>query len=158
MGCAARSERSGFGIIPVVSAEAISPAEGAPLSDGGVGCISWLDLTVPDAEATRDFYREVIGWAAQDVEMKDGDEVYADYNMGGGDGEPAAGICHARGVNTGLPSVWMLYLPVGDLAESLRCVEDGGGKIVKATRGDDGQYSGAVIQDPVGARLALAQG
>lgn len=42
---------------------------------------------------------------------------YADFNMLGDDGEPAAGVCHARGVNVGLPPVWMIYLPVGDLAE-----------------------------------------
>jgi uncharacterized protein len=51
-----------------------------------VGRIAWLDLTVPDASATRDFYRQVVGWSVQDVEMEDGGERYADYNMLGEDG------------------------------------------------------------------------
>ena len=58
----------------------------------------------------------------------------------------------------GLPSVWMLYLPVGDLAESLRRVEAEGGKVLKATEKADGTYAYAAIQDPVGACLALLPG
>ncbi len=52
----------------------------------------------------------------------------------------------------------MIFLPVGDLAESLRRVREGGGKIVKATRANDGEYAYAVVQDPVGACLALVPG
>ena len=149
-----------FGVIPMVSAEAIPPTEDAPSADAEarVGCICWLDLTVPDAAATRDFYRQVVGWSVQDVEMKDAGEVYADYNMLGGDESPAAGVCHARGGNLGLPPVWLLYLPVGDLAESLRRVGEGGGEVVKTIGGADGDYAYAVIQDPVGAYFALVPG
>jgi len=149
-----------FGIIPVVSAEAIPPTEDVASRDAAavVGCISWLDLTVSNASATRDFYRQVVGWSVQDVKMEDAGERYADYNMCGGDGNPAAGVCHARGVNQGLPPIWMIYLPVGDLAESLRRVREGGGEIIKETRGADGGYAYAVVQDPVGATLALVPG
>jgi predicted enzyme related to lactoylglutathione lyase len=149
-----------FGIIPVVPAEAMPPMEGDAESDDPVrvGRIAWLDLTVPGAAATRDFYQQVVGWSVQDVAMKDAGDSYADYNMLGDDGDPAAGICHARGVNLGLPPVWMIYLPVGDLDESLRRVEEGGGTVVKATQGADGRYAYAVIQDPVGACLALVAG
>ena len=144
-----------FGIIPVVAAEQAPSSDGASDSATPVGRISWLDLTVSDASATRDFYRQVVEWSMQDVEMKDGDTRYADYNMLGEDGNPAAGICHARGVNAGLPPVWMIYLPVGDLAESLRRVEKEGGKVVKTMRGEDEKFVYAAIQDPVGAYFAL---
>ena len=149
-----------FGIMPVVSAEAMPPAEGGASRDAEarVGCISWLDLTVADASATRDFYRQVVGWSVQDVEMEDAGERYADYNMIGDDGNPAAGVCHARGANLGLPPTWMIHLPVSDLAESLRRAEEEGGKIIKATRGTDGEYAYAAVQDPVGACLALVAG
>jgi uncharacterized protein len=160
------------GIIPVVPAEAIragegaASAEGAAPSDGAaptdaaapVGRIGWLDLTVPDASATRDFYRHVVGWSVQNVEMEDGSERYADYNMLGEDGGPAAGVCHARGANEGLPPVWMIYLPVGDLAESLRRVEEEGGKVIRAIEGKDGKPVYAAVQDPVGVYLALVPG
>jgi len=144
-----------FGIIPVVPAEAVPPADGAAAR---VGLISWLDLTVSDASATRDFYRQVVGWSVQDVDMDDASERYADYSLFGDDGNAVAGVCHARGVNQGLPPVWMIYLPVGDLAESVRRVREEGGKIIKATRGNDEEYACAVVQDLVGACLALVPG
>jgi predicted enzyme related to lactoylglutathione lyase len=148
-----------FGIIPVVPAEAIS-GDGTEAGDAAasVGRISWLDLTVSDASASRDFYRQVVGWSVQDIEMEDAGERYADYHMLGDDGTPVAGVRQARGVNLGLPSVWMIYLPVGDLAESLRRVQEEGGKIIKATRGDDGECAYAAVQDPVGAYLTLIPG
>jgi predicted enzyme related to lactoylglutathione lyase len=151
--------QAAFGIIRVVTPEAKAQHGGAPSSDAAtpVGRINWLDLTVPDASATRDFYRRVVGWSVEDIEMKDGDARYVDYNMLGEDGTALAGIRHARGVNTGLPPVWMIYLLVGDLAESLRRVEEEGGKVIKTMRGDDGngKHRYAVIQDPVGAYFAL---
>ena len=49
-----------FGIIPVVPAEAMPSACGAPMTAAPVGRIAWLDLTVPDASATQDFYRQVV--------------------------------------------------------------------------------------------------
>ena len=147
-----------FGLIPVVAAEHLPSAEDDTSSESGqpVGHIAWLDLTVPNASATRDFYRKVIGWSVQEVAMEDAGEHYADYNMLGGDEQPAAGICHARGVNLGLPPRWMIYLPVGDLAESLRRVLEEGGQVIKDSIGVDGSFNYAVIQDPVGATLALA--
>lgn len=148
-----------FGIIPVVAAADIPTAEGAatPETATRVGCISWLDLTVVDASATRNFYGQVIGWSVQDVERKDGSERYADYSLLGADGNPAAGVCHARGGNVGLPPIWIITLPVGDLAESLRRVREEGGRVIKETTGADGGLVHAVIEDPVGAILALAR-
>lgn len=148
-----------FGIVPVIPPEA-TPQEGEPPSNDGtpVGCIAWFDLTVPEAQATRDFYQQVIGWSVQDVEMADGSDAYADYNMLGDDEKPAAGVCHARGANTGLPAVWMMYLPVGDLGESVRLVSEEGGEVIKATQDAGGAYTQVVIQDPVGVCLTLVQG
>lgn len=149
-----------FGIIPVIPAEAVPPTDGEGLGCdwAGIGHISWLDLTVSDAPEARDFYSHVVGWSAQDVEMEDEGERYTDYNMLDENGEPVAGICHARGANVGLPPVWMIYLPVSDFDESLRRVQDEGGEIIKAPQGDDGKYAYAAVQDPVGAYLALVPG
>jgi uncharacterized protein len=148
-----------FGIVPIVPREHVPKTDSAAGSDAAarIGRIGWLDLTVAEADTTRDFYRQVVGWSVQDVAMKDGDARYADYNMLADDGNPAAGICHARGVNVGLPPVWMIYLPVGDLAESLRRVEEEGGEILKTMRGGDGNAVYAAIRDPVGACFALMQ-
>ncbi len=160
-----------FGVVPVVPAESMPPVDGseatgspdgsgaaaAPDEPPPVGRIAWLDLTVPDADATRDFYVEVVGWSVHDVAMDDGGEAYADYGMVGGDGNAAGGVCHARGKNADFPPVWMIYLPVGDLAESLRRVREEGGEVVREIHGPEGSYSIAVIRDPVGVYLALAR-
>ena len=81
-----------------------------------IGTISWVDLTVPDAGALRDFYRDVVGWTPVDVEMG----AYNDYCMNApGDGttdeQTVAGICHARGANASLPPQWLVYINVADL-------------------------------------------
>lgn len=139
-----------FGIIP-----AVAPEESAPI-DGGR--IAWLDLTVPDAPATRDFYQDVVGWSVQEVGMEDADGRYSDYALGAPDGTAVAGVCHARGVNRAIPPVWLIYLPVGDLGESLDRVVDEGGEVVEARRGPAGEPVLAVIRDPVGVCLALVPG
>ncbi|HEX7070861.1 MAG TPA: VOC family protein [Rhodothermales bacterium] len=148
-----------FGLIPVVSADQIPPVDtGSGEAPASVGRIAWLDLTVPNAQVTRDFYRDVVGWGVEDVEIRDGEERYADYNMLSDDGSPAAGVCHARGVNADLPPVWMLYLSVGDIDESIRRVEEEGGSILKAMRGKDGRYAYGAVLDPVGVAFSLVQG
>jgi predicted enzyme related to lactoylglutathione lyase len=149
-----------FGLIPVVSTESISSDERGVSRDSAerAGCIFWLSLTVPDALATRDFYRQVVGWSVQNIEMENAKEAYIDYNMLGENGNPAARICHARGANLGLPPVWLIHLPVGDLPESLRRVREGGGEIIRATQETDGTRASAVVQDPVGACLAFVSG
>ncbi len=145
-----------FGVIPVVSADALPP-RAVPTTHGGtIGRIAWLDLTVTDAGTTRDFYEQVIGWTSAGLQMGDAGDHYDDYVMHGGDGAPSGGVCHARGPNQGLPPVWLLYLPVGDVAESLRRVETEGGTVITTKRGSDGAFVYAVIRDPAGAYMALS--
>jgi predicted enzyme related to lactoylglutathione lyase len=116
-----------------------------------VGTIAWADLTIPDADQVRDFYRAVVGWTAEPVEMGG----YSDYSMERADGQVVAGICHARGVNAGLPAQWLVYIIVADVdASAARCVELGG-TIIAGPRGSAEQGRYCVIQDPAGAVAAL---
>lgn len=148
-----------FGIIPVVPAEAL-PNASAQSTTGpseGPGRIAWLDLTVNSAQATADFYQQVVGWSSKTVAMNDAGESYTDFELFTENGTSIAGVCHARGPNQGLPAAWLLYLPVGDLGASLKRVEDEGGKILRATQGDSGKYNIAIIEDPGGVCFALTQ-
>ncbi len=116
-----------------------------------IGKVLWQDLTVKDAEAIRDFYSQVIGWEFSPVDCGG----YNDYNMlPPGSDEPAAGICHARGINADLPPVWLVYVTVEDVAASARRCLDLGGKILHGPR-STGENNLCVIQDPSGAVLAL---
>ena len=119
-----------------------------------VGKIAWTDLTVPDAENLRSFYSRVTGWTSEPVSMGD----YSDFSMvPPADGDPVAGICHARGGNADLPPVWLIYIIVEDLEASLEACIDGGGKVLVGPKGMGPGSSYAVIKDPAGAVCALYQ-
>ena len=116
------------------------------------GTIGWMDLTVGDADALREFYRKVVGWEASEADMGG----YADYVMSpAGTQQAVAGICHARGVNEGLPSVWLVYITVEDLDAAVARCKEAGGTVVHGPTvpGPMGRY--AVIRDPAGAHCAL---
>lgn len=120
----------------------------------GPGNVGWLDLTVQDAPRIRDFYREVVGWGVTDVAMGD----YADYAMvPPGSKVPIAGVCHARGVNAGLPAQWLIYIRVADLDASIAAGTRLGGRILAGPRGNPASGRFAVIEDPAGAVMALVQ-
>ena len=116
------------------------------------GKISWVDMTVDDAEKLRDFYKAVAGWAHEDVSMGD----YADYAMTTPAGEGVSGICHARGSNADLPAGWLIYITVDDVEASAAACEAHGGEVIVPIRGLAGGRF-CVIRDPSGAVAALYQ-
>ena len=119
-----------------------------------VGTIGWTDLTVDNAEEIRSFYSEVVGWKALPVDMGG----YNDFTMTPpATGEAVAGVCHARGGNTGLPTQWLMYVTVEDIEASARRCEELGGKILSGPSGSQQTERTCVIQDPAGAVLALYQ-
>lgn len=116
------------------------------------GEIGWLDLTIRDAGRVRDFYAKVVGWKPGAVGMGG----YDDYIMTPPKSRvPAAGVCHARGANKGLPKVWLVYVVVKDLRKSLAAVRRLKGKVLRPPTGAGGQGRYAVIQDPAGAIIGL---
>lgn len=117
------------------------------------GTVTWIDLTVPNADAVRAFYEEVAGWASESVTMQD----YNDFCMLPAAGAaPVAGICHSRGVNAGLPPQWLIYINVRNLNDSLEAVVRNGGEILER-RPASSWGTMAVIRDPAGAVCALFQ-
>ena len=118
----------------------------------GPGTIGWTDLTVDDAKAVRDFYKKVVGWTTSNVDMGG----YDDFTMiHPTSGDAVGGVCHARGSNADLPPVWMIYVNVDDLDESMaQCVELGG-EVISGPKqmGSMGRY--CAIKDPAGAIMSL---
>ena len=115
-----------FGVIPVVAHES---KDASQLDTGGR--ISWLSLVVSDLSSACEFYERVVGWSAASGSVDGTREMLR------ADGVTAAEICAINEETDGIPSVWLLSLPVGDLAESLKRVREGGGEIVKEVTGDD---------------------
>lgn len=118
-----------------------------------VGTIGWIDLTVDDADSVASFYSKVTGWHQSAVPLAD----YHDYCVHPSpEDEPVAGICHAKGPNSGLPPSWLIYIVVEDLQQSLASCRELGGEVIQE-RAPDSYGSIAVIRDPGGAVCALFQ-
>lgn len=121
------------------------------------GTINWHDLTLENAGELKEFYKAVAGWEVQEIPMKNGDEQYFDYAMKDSNGNGAGGICHAKGMNTGIPAQWMMYISVENINESVAQAKNLGGKVLKEYTSKEGSLMYAMIQDPAGAVFALAQ-
>ena len=116
-----------------------------------IGSVGWLDLTVDDAPALRDFYSAVVGWSPEPVSMGG----YDDFTMKDEHGAPRAGVCHRRGPNANVPPQWIAYFVVPDLERSLAEVGARGGAVLQPPRGEGGRF--AIVRDPAGAVCALYQ-
>lgn len=116
-----------------------------------IGHIFHFDLTVDDQERISEFYKEVVGWEKEGLSMGD----HQDYVMKDKEGTFLSGVCKRAGSNAYLPPYWLIYIQVEDLDESLRRVEQLGGKVIgeKRRAGDQGHYY--LIQDPAGAYMML---
>ncbi|QDE86187.1 VOC family protein [Myxococcus xanthus] len=118
-----------------------------------VGSVGWMDLTVKDAVAVRDFYKDVAGWSATGLDMG-GYEDFVMMPPGGGE-TPVGGICHARGPNEDQPTGWILYIIVANLEHSLERVTAMGGRVRGKIRGAGPSGRFCLIEDPSGTVSAL---
>ncbi|WP_448564199.1 VOC family protein [Thalassotalea ganghwensis] len=118
-----------------------------------IGAMGWLDLTVNNAQETKDFYQRVVGWGVQETNMGD----YHDYTMTLPDNDQVvAGICHAKGSNKDLPATWMPYFIVENLETALaEVVANNGEQLSDIKR--FGEDAFCFIEDPAGATCALYQ-
>ena len=122
-------------------------------SDSTVGSIGWIDMSTADAGGVRDFYKAVVGWDTEDVDMGG----YADYVMKAPDsGDGVAGVCHARGSNADLPPGWLIYITVADVEASATACREYGGKVLVEPRGLAGGRF-CVVEDPGGSVAAIYQ-
>lgn len=138
-----------FGVIPAV------PDDSEPSGQNErLGCISWLSLNVPNALSSRDFYQRVVGWNVRSNDAEPGKGVAAGFEMQIDDETAAAEIRQFDSGQNTIPSAWLIHLPVDDLTESLRRVDEGGGVVVK----EDAKTEDAVVRDPIGVYLALRVG
>ena len=115
------------------------------------GTIGWMDLTVGAAVKVRDFYTQVVGWEHEPLDMGG----YSDYSMGPPGRNAVAGVCHARGVNAGLPPCWLIYINVADMDASVAAARRLGGKVLLSPRTMQGMGRFCVLEDPAGAAVAL---
>ena len=126
----------------------------------GNGTFGWNELMTTDVEAAKEFYSNVIGWTAHDVQFgnptvpaKPGEPSYTLWTIGD---QQVGGAMKLEGPGMeNLPPHWMSYVNVADVDEVVEKVLANGGKVVAGPMDveDIGRFY--IIADPQGAHLGL---
>ncbi len=119
------------------------------------GKFVWYELMTTDVAGAENFYRDVIGWGAQDAGMPD--MSYTLFSVGptriGGMMALPESAC-AAGARPG----WIGYVAVDDVDASATQVTKAGGAVHRAPADIPGVGRFAIVADPQGAVLALFKG
>lgn len=116
------------------------------------GKFVWYELMTTDTAGAEDFYRDVIGWGAQDAGMPGMSYTLfkaGETSVGGMMALPQSAC--AEGARPG----WIGYVAVDDVDKGAAQVEREGGKILRSPDDIPGVGRFAIIADPQGATLAL---
>lgn len=106
----------------------------------------WYELLTDDAVAAQDFYAGLIGWQVGDSGMPG-----IDYRiLATGEGEAIGGLMQRPPGSPGGP-VWLGYLPVVDVDESVDAIVEDGGQVLMPAWTADGVGRMALVTDPLGA-------
>ena len=130
---------------------AIRSASGDPEDYlGGIGEWVWIELWVDDAAKAADFYKAAFGYGVEPVL----DAPTEAFRLTSGD-RARAGVTQKR-AGSKVPSVWLPYVRVADIAATVAKASAAGGRVVIAPRPYGGAIA-AMVVDPSGAPFALAQ-
>jgi uncharacterized protein len=116
------------------------------------GKFVWYELMTTDTKAAEAFYRDVIGWGAQDSGMTD-----MSYTLLTAGAVPVAGLMEMpqQVRDGGGPPYWIGYVAVDDVDASAEAAEKDGGAVHRAPDDIPGVGRFAVISDPHGGALCL---
>jgi predicted enzyme related to lactoylglutathione lyase len=112
------------------------------------GTPCWLDISVPDVAAAKEFYGAVIGWDFEDQGSDMGDYVIASRH-----GNDAAGLGPLQSPDQ--PTAWMLYFAVDDIGATIQAVRDNGGQVIMDRTEMAGVSNMAVVADNQGVAIGL---
>jgi uncharacterized protein len=107
-----------------------------------------VELMSTDVTKSKEFYQSLFDWKLEDVPGMD----YTIINVGEGTG---GGMMQVP--MPGMPSSWMAYVLVDDLAACTEKAKSLGANIVKPITEVPGMGSFSVMVDPIGAALAMWQ-
>ena len=119
-----------------------------------VGEFCWNELMTPDVKKSKEFYNKLFGWEYEDHDM--GKMI---YSMIKSEVEGCGGgiLPTPDELKKTVPPHWLSYVYVEKVDESVKTAESLGAKIMVPPTdiSDYGRF--AVIQDPVGAHIAIWQ-
>jgi predicted enzyme related to lactoylglutathione lyase len=122
------------------------------------GKFVWYELMTTDVKAAEKFYRQVVGWGAQDAGMP---EPYTLLMVSEGDKAVHVGglmKLPAEAAAAGAPPHWTGYVAVEDVDAYAKRFAEAGGKTYVPPSDIPGTGRFAVVTDPQGAVIALFKG
>ena len=111
----------------------------------------WHELWANSASSAADFYRQTIGYSIKPTGRARG--KIEQHLVSGG--FPRAGIIEYGA--SGLPSAWLHYIRVTDVHKAVERVKKAGGSVLIAPTREFRKGRAAVIVDPMGAPLGIAE-
>ncbi len=118
------------------------------------GTFSWNELLTNDVEASREFYTQLFGWAAEASPSPGGE--YTVFKIGD---QQIGGMMQlpARAQEAGASSYWGSYITVDNVDDMARKAEELGAAILQQPMDipDVGRF--CLIRDPQGAMVSLIQ-
>jgi predicted enzyme related to lactoylglutathione lyase len=128
---------------------ASQPVSAADAIDAGR--FVWHDLMTRDVSGAKQFYGGLFGWQFENTTR--GDRPYVIARLGG---DPVAGIVDVSSLPDAAPQ-WISFMAVPDVEKTVALVKSDGGKVLAEPREVASIARAAVISDPQGAPLGLAQ-
>jgi uncharacterized protein len=110
-----------------------------------------VELSTTDLPKAKSFYGELFGWKLEDMPM--GDQTYT--MIGVGDDGVGGGMMQVP--MAGMPSAWLAYVLVDDIAKSTAKAKQLGAQVMKDVTEIPNMGSFSVLVDPTGAAIALWQ-
>lgn len=115
------------------------------------GALTWNELVTPNPVAVAGFYADVFGWTTETVPMPDGS--YTVFHVEGGSADGIAGAM-APPVE-GMPSFWMVYFQVDDVAATVDRARTSGAQVHMEAMSIPGVGTMATLADPQGAVVSV---
>ena len=112
-----------------------------------IGNPGWIGHSGPDQDKAKAFYKDVLGWAIQDMPMQDGSS-YSSIVVG----ETPIGGFSPMPEETG---AWTIFVTVPDVDAAVTRAEAWGGTVLAPAMDMPGVGRMATLADPQGARFAV---
>jgi uncharacterized protein len=114
----------------------------------------WHELNTWEPEVALAFYHRTLGWEFEHTLLPDGDSYWIAHHSG----RPVGGIYALRQPDyQGIPSHWMTYLAVTDIAQAERTAVFAGGEICRPTVAVPGVGKLSIVSDSTGAIIGLIE-
>ena len=111
--------------------------------------LDWAEAGSTDVEKTRDFYKQLLGWSYEEMDMGEGMK----YTLFKLDGESAAGM-----MPTQMPmSYWSIYFHVEDCKNMVERARSMGAQVMLEPETAAGVGTFSVLADPQGAMFGMIQ-